>query len=451
MPRGFLGPVPDMGKRAVRRRGPGHIVLRPFCTMVDWLSVMLMGPWHSLTAKEGDVFAWDVPNVRPGLAVTRLSGVPDLWGARYYVTDSVGEKLITICCTPVDHKKFPPEFCTAQFANSTLASGEWRELLAALQYMGCEHMGVQKLDIAADGWEDSAAIGGGGDYIPVVQAALFGYGDYYGKAHWKTHHLGRAFNGFEFGSKAGNKFMRCYRKKREMKAKGLKPHVVEAWRAALNGADPMADPREVGRLEVSLKGRELRRYFAGESDADLLATLHEPATRVQVFASTTETVFDFRGHPTDGRARTAAPMHVWDWSLCTTNAPPNLPREQRARRVSPQRVRAGLHILFDLYYDTCDADVLRAAERLALGYGPEFLDYFRRNMRTWEKLRDALAIGTAKRPGTSDAFTLSFMERLRRGVIEDHTDNVRAFNDAAYTEASPAEDPDGSDCDGFVF
>jgi len=417
--------------------------------MVDWLSVMMMGPWHTLTGREGDVFAWDVPNVRPGLAVHRLGGVPNLWNTRFYVVDAVGEKLVTICCSPTDNKKFPPDFMTAQFSNATLPTGEWRELLAALQAMGCEHMGVQRVDIAADGWEGER-IGDGGDYIPVVQAALCGYGDYYGRAHWKTHHLAKSFNGFEFGSKAGNKFLRCYRKKREMKAKGLKPHIVAAWRAALNGADPMADPREVGRLEIQMKGKELRRYFAGESDADLLAKLHDPHTRVEVFASTTRTVFDFRGHPTDGRARTAQPMHVWDWSQCTTNAPENLPREQRVRRLSPQRAKAGLHILYDLYLDTADPDVLKAAERVAISYGPEFLDHLRNRSTQWEKLRDALTLGTRSRAGASDAFTLSFMERIRKGVMEGERDALDDFRGGGLPVTDAVID-DGTDCDGFVF
>lgn len=431
-------------------RNRGHIVLRPFVTMVDWLSVMMMGPWHTLTGKSGDVFKWDVPNVRPGLSVHRLDGVPNLWNTRFYVSDAVGEKLATVCCSPVDPKKFPPDFMTVQFANSTLATGEWRELMRGFREMGCEHMGVQRVDIAADGWEDQG-IGGGGDYIPVVQAALCGFGDYYGRAHWKTHHLGRAFNGFEFGSKAGNKFLRCYRKKREMKAKGIKPHVIAAWRAALNGADPMADPREVGRLEIQLKGKELRRYFAGESDADLLAQLHDPHTRVQVFASTTRTVFDFRTHPTDGRARTARPMHVWDWSQCTTNAPANLSREQRVRRLSAQRVKSGLHVLYDIYLECRDPDILKAAERYALSAGQEFLDHMRRRALEWEKLHDALTIGTAKRPGATDVFTLSFMERLRRGVMEGEQDRLADFLDQGLPGVSDAVIDDGTDCDGFVF
>lgn len=441
-PDGFTGVLP-----AVRRTGlrtterPQCITLRPFCTMVDWLSVMMMGPWSTITTEIGDAFRWDVENVRPGLMVYRTYETPH-FAKVFYISDQVGTKLVTVLCQPKDHKKFPPEFMVAEFGNATLATGEWRELLSALEQMGCEHMGVKKCDIAADGWEGEL-IGDGGDFIPVVQASLAGWGNYYGKAHWKTHHLGRAFNGFEFGSRAGNKFMRCYRKKREMKDKGLKPHIVEAWRAALGGMDPMKDPREVGRLEVSLKGTELRRYFKGESDSRLLAELHDPLKRVELFQATTDTMFDFRTWPTDGRARSAKPMHRWDWGLCTTNAPAALARAQRSRCISPEIVKRSVHALYDMHLHSYDPRFLVDAEIAAAAGGPEIVTWFHGKMRQWDQLHEALTVGTRNRPGASDDFSLSFMRRLREGVREA-ADPLRDFHEAAAPvewEEMPAPPP----------
>lgn len=445
----FTGPHPGIEPR---QRFAGPLLLRPFCTMLDWLTVMMMGPWHTMTNRPNEPVPWRLPNLHPGIAWYRADMNVGDWRKVFYITDAVGEKLVTILADHADRKKYPQDFMTAQFANCTLANGYWRELFRALREMGCEHMGVQRIDIAADGWENIDNSEGGGEFIGVVMACLRGHGDYYGKAHWKTHHLRHEFNGFEFGSRRGNKFMRCYRKKREMKQVKHKPHIVEAWRAALNGYDPMEDPREVGRLEIVLKGKELRRYFKGESDFDALVSLHDPTTRASVFHATTRKVFDFRGLSTDGRARSASPLFAWDFSLCTTNPIETLIREQRARKLSPHRVKSALHFMYDLYLTTCDAEVLKVAERAALAAGSEFLDYMRTNERQWQALHHALTEGTARRPGAQDAFTDGYFRRLREGVVEGESDLVDKFNRGdGIEDARIIESDDDGDCDGFVF
>lgn len=446
--RGWVGPLPIGDRRPRIAPGTRHISLRPFCTMLDWLSVMMTGPWHCIHNGVDEWVRWDVPGARPGLC-WYLSGIETKDFRRvYYVTDQVGEKLATICCAPRDAKKFPPDFLTVQFANSTLPTGEWRDLLRNMLEMGCTYLGVQRVDIAADGWEDEG-LGGGGDFIPVVQAALAGHGEYFGKAHWQTDHLGRgakSFNGFRFGSRAGNKFMRCYRKKREMKAKGLKPHIVAAWREALNGADPMADPREVGRLEVQLRGKELRRYFPGERTAEGLAALHDPGARVAAFAGTTRTMFDFRTFPTDGRARSARPMHKWDWSLCTTNAPADLRREQRARKMSPHRVKVGIHALYDLYWATGEMELLAACERQAHAAGPEMVDWFHRCEKAWQQEQLAMR-------NSGDEFTRQYLANLVHCIRQGRTDSLTNFSQGAMPYAkdeNEEEEEEEADPDGIL-
>lgn len=435
MPAKYVGEAPPRPGIPLQRFEPGAITLRPFCTTIDWLSVMMCGPWHSITNPPGTLFAWDVPNVRPGLSVYCAGDInhPQFQSV-FYVVDRSGAKVVTISAHPRDLKKFPLDFCVVQFDNSTLPTGEWRELNVALREMGCEWMGVQRIDIAADGWEDPSTLNGGGDFVSVVHAAMAGWGQYYGKANWSTYHERREFMGFQFGSRAGNKYLRCYKKKREMKANRHKPHVVAAWRNALGGLDPMRDVREVGRLEVRMKGKELRRYYPGEMRAADVEALHDPALRVDVFVSTTGTLFDFRQWPRDGRARTAKPMHVWDWSLCTTNAPTVMPRAARTYALTEHTIKVALRAMAEAYLASADQDVLLIAERYARSAGSEWLDYFRRKLPDWERIHRTRALGCA------DAATRSFMQRLSGSVCADR-DPLKAWNEAAqavpYTECDP--------------
>lgn len=379
----------------------GRITLRPFTTMVDWLSVTCSGPFWAVRMPVGEWAPWEGLNMRPG-AMLKAMDPPREWGKRFYLMDAVGgDKLATILAAPENRQRHQPDYMVVQFANQTLATGEWREIAASLWAMGCTYIGVQRLDIAADGWMGEVIGGGteeadissgawsgerigqGGDYLAVVQAALAGYGRYYGKARWGTEHLGNQWNGFSFGTRAANKFLRCYRKKREMKSKGHKPHIAAAWSAALGGYDAMTDPREVGRLEVVLKGKELRRYYTGEGDFEKLAMLHDPVLRAGVFEGAVSTIFDFRTWPTDGRARSAQPMHEWDWSVACYAPPPKMTREKRRIGVGIERVKLALHYLHDLAYITADPEVMRIAERTAAAAGDGMVDYFRRKCQVW--------------------------------------------------------------------
>lgn len=419
--------------------------------MLDWLSITGKGPFWSINMPVGEWAAWEGVNMRPGAILVAMDGTSE-WGKRYYLTDSFGgEKLATILAAPINRKRHERDAIVVQFANCTLATGEWREIGASLWAMGCTYEGVQKLDIAADGFtgevvgahveEDISArnwqretLGGGGEYIAVVQAALAGYGRYYGKARWGTEHLGNQWNGFNFGTRGANKFLRCYRKKREMKAKGHKAHIAAAWCAALGGYDAMRDPREVGRLEVSVKGRELRRYYGGEDDFVKLAQLHDATLRAGVFDSLIGTMFDFRTYPIDGRARTARPMARWDWTAACLAAPPKFKRHQREHGVSPARVKMALHFVHDIAYYRADPELMKLAEDVARASGDGMLDYFRRKTPAWQEecarglLTQPVADGI-ERTGLRDGTERERFQRLmfrELGAIESNRRELNA-------------------------
>jgi hypothetical protein len=418
--------------------------------MIDWLTVELTGPWGSMNLEIDKPTRWHQDNVRPGLFLHLTAKKYGIWDRLIYITDAAGEKYATISARPTDRKRRDHDEALVQFANPVLATGEWRELLQGLEASGGRYTGVNRIDLAVDGWEDEHAIGGGGDYIKVVQAAMAGFGNYYGRAHWRTHHLGKVWNGFEFGNRGGDKFMRCYRKKREMKSKGHKPHIEAAWRAALGGYDVMKDRREVARMEVKLMGRELRRYYTGESTADGLYKLHDPTTRVGIFASCVNTLYDFRTHPTDGRARSARTMHRWNWSQVCGEAVDIAPRAQRARIISPHRLKTGLHYMFEVYLATAEEHWLLAAERSAAAAGPEFLDYFRRNAPVWEAEWRSKQVGTAKRGPSTDPFTISYMRRLGEQDITAPRDSLRDFLEGAepFITDARTDDQEGTEDPG---
>lgn len=456
----------------------GCITLRPFTTMVDWLSVTCSGPFWSVNMPVSEWAPWEGLNMRPG-AFLRSMDPPREWGKRFYLMDSVGgDKLATILSAPLDRKRHERDYMVVQFANQTLATGEWRDIAASLWSMGCTYRGVQRIDIAADGWmgellpggtEETDISGGawqceeighGGDYIAVVQAALAGYGRYYGKARWGTEHLGNQWNGFNFGTRAANKFLRCYRKKREMKSKGHKPHIAEAWSAALNGYDAMRDPREVGRLEVVLKGKELRRYYGGEGEFEKLAHVHDPVLRAGIFEGAVSTMFDFRTWPMDGRARTARPMSRWDWSLACGAPPPKVTRGKRRLGVGLERIKLALHYLHDLAYILADPELMAIAERTAAAAGDGMVDYFRRKLPVWAAecdrvtKTDIIADGIEQPRWNTETERLQYMRTLfvNLGSVEGarRDERLAAFF-STHGRIAEAVDPDAEEDDLYLF
>ncbi|MCX7901188.1 MAG: hypothetical protein N2483_02640, partial [Burkholderiaceae bacterium] len=133
--------------------------------MLDWLSVTATGPFWAVKMNPGEGADWQGMNMRPGARLVAQSPTSE-WGKRYYLLSAEGEKLATILAAPLDRMKHTQDAMVVQFANSTLPTGEYREIGASMWAMGCTFNDVQRIDIAADGWmNDDGTIGGGGDYI----------------------------------------------------------------------------------------------------------------------------------------------------------------------------------------------------------------------------------------------------------------------------------------------
>lgn len=377
------------------------VVLAPGMVSLDWLTLNLKAPTDTETALPWD-YLDPVPwyyDVDPGELAEYRTEPTVIRTAQFatvcYLCDMMGEKVATIWANPHNPMLHGADWIQVQFSNATLYSGEWVKLFRMFRAMGCEYTAISRVDIACDGIE-----GSGGDFPQVVQMSNEGTARYYGKCDWLTRTQRRTVIGAEFGSKRSNKFIRAYRKKREMKAKGVKQHIVDAWCEAF-GFDVWAAPVEVNRFEVSLKGKEVRRHFESEGSTDWVEALAHPLMRVDVFASMAPKMFDFRT-PAE-RSRDAVPVCRWDWSA-VSNSPDPLPREKRTLAMTEHTIKTGLRSMFHVATVTGDRSGLEACAKLAAA--SNMADWYDRKRSEW--LREFARIESAKDPRTLD-----ILRRLR--------------------------------------
>lgn len=383
------------------------LVLAPGMVSLDWLTLNLLAPetlgFASLPWEAPEPRRWDYElDPDPVNWLAYLTCASELRTAQFarvsYLTDMQGEKLVTVCSAPHNPKLHDARWIQVTFSNRTLYSGEWVNLFRMFRAIGCEYTSIGRVDVACDGIE-----GDGGEWPAVLQMAQRGEAKYYGKCEWLQRSERSRVIGGEFGSRASNKFVRAYRKKREMKSKGVKPHIVEAWCNAF-GFDPMnAEGCEVNRFEVALKGKEIRRYFEGESSAEWVLRLADVHQRVEVFASMAPGMFDFR-IPAE-RARDAVPVAVWDWSRVDAS-PVLAERDERALALTEHTIKTGLRSMFMLAHITGDPSGMAACEMYARAAGQSFVDWYERKRTEW--VREFQRIENAKDPRTLDV-----LQRLR--------------------------------------
>lgn len=395
------------------------VTLRPGLVALDWLTVNMDAPpapsrghpWEQV-----EPVYWDSEHAPTSDEWRRYIVVPTaIRTAQFsrvsYLVTMDGEKAATIWSTPHNTALYRASWVQVQFANWTLYTGEWVNLFRMFRAYGLDYTGIARVDICADGLE-----GAGGDFQDVVRRALFG-GDfsYYGKGKWMPDIFRRNVNGFVFGTRGSNKFVRCYRKKREMKAQGIKQHIVDAWLVAF-GLDAMADPREVNRFEVSLRGKEVRRYFADERSADWLEGLDKCHQRVDVFASVVPSFFDFR---TPAKyVRDTKPAALWDWSALL-HEPTRVERKERTIALTDHTIKTYLRAMYMVATVTNDAAGYRACEMLARSCGDAWVEWYNRAKYKWAK--DHVRMERAKDPRT-----LRILEAMRTDEAERAKDAERA-------------------------
>lgn len=418
--------------------------MSPFLVSLDWLTLNMDVPPH----RPGDPLPWEP--LEPRRWWREMNSERVYWTeptthrtAQFnrvtYVNDEQKRKVMTVWHQPHDCRLHSDSWIQVQFANHTFATGEWATLLRMLADHGCTLRGISRVDISCDGLE-----GDGGDFPQVIELQRNGNVRYYGKCDWLVRSSRGKVVGGEFGHRASNKFIRAYRKKREMKSKGIKEHIVKQWRDAL-GYDPMERPGEVNRFEVQLKGKEVRRYFPeerGPGALDFVLGLADVGHRVEVFNSMAVDMFDFRTRAT--RARDARPVSRWNWQRVVDVEPDKKYRAQRNIAVTDHTIKTGLRAMFHLATVTADLNVMELAKRQAVAAGPNYVDWFERKRIAWTKEYGRLI-------AAGDDRTLEFFRALQvepEGP-ELHTredwermEQWEEMNRAMGNRPPPAEDPD---------
>lgn len=371
--------------------------LAPFAVYLDWLTVGVHAPLALFPARPV-TWKWTeghADNRRlywcPGPPHIR----PRHFGKVAQLKDGAGVVLATLIGAPYSHEIHHPEAGQLQFANVTLYTSAdglplWLHLWELFQRTGVRYTGLSRVDIAFDGLADH-----GGDFQQVMERALLGgEGKYYGKGHWKPHFHRSKIGGFEMGTRSSNKYIRCYNKTIEIKAKGRsKPYIEQAWQMVL-GCDPIREGLTVNRLELQTKGKEVRRYFPEEQEHTpsgspvILERLAGQQYRAELAASMVSTVFDFRTHA--ARARNALPLARWDWSrvACELEL---AERDRKRLQLSERSVKTAVRVLYFRFLATGDPKVYAAALDLVHAVGPVLSGWFRSAQERWRIEAEVIA------------------------------------------------------------
>lgn len=371
---------------------PEPVRLVPFRIGLDWLTLSMRGPVSLLEIAHprpwrggrGQRYVWIPTNLRT-----------TVFDKVYHLATDRGEKLLTVSGGARSNATGqPPDWMHVQFANRTLYTGEFLELYGQLRAMGFVYLSVARMDIAADG-----LAGNGGDFMAPIQATWNGGYEYFGKAHWRPRFERKRVTGAELGTRASNKFLRCYDKTKELKqahAAAKRGYIQAAWAASL-GESPEGMGATVNRLELQVKGKEVRRYFPEERGKDFVETLGDHRQLVDMYASMVPKVFDFRYAAK--RARDAAPGIVWDFGAVTEGLDVR-DREPKSVEMSPHTVKVMVGKLFVLAYVTGDKSWRDKADELAHASG--LYDWMVDAMPRW--IAQARTMQTSGNAGTLDLF-----------------------------------------------
>lgn len=360
---------------------PRTTVLRPFASYIDWLTLNMRAPASLWATNKARPWRFD----RQHLDERALWLVPTEhstahFGRVFYLEDATGAKLVTFVAVPHSEAIHHPEDCQVQFENSTLYGGLWWSLYDMLRRAGFEYRGISRLDIAADG-----LAGHGGDYQSVLDRAIFtGEGRYYGKGKWQPTFFRRKVDQFLLGTNASDKRVKCYDKTRELKTRGgAKDYIADAWNARL-GFDPYRDGQRVNRLELRVKGKELRDYFPRERSGGILEDIRSADHRGDILKSMVPSLFDFRTHA--GRARDAVPLAVFDWSELTRTGNEAFERRKKTLALSAHSVKVTIRTLYMVHLKTGDADTLRECVKMAHGGGAYLHAWWEAARARWVKV-----------------------------------------------------------------
>lgn len=404
-----------MAEQGLPGSAPRHR-LAPFAVNLDWLTLNMRGPFRLARVETAE--RWRSPEF-PGEPMQwrgSLWLVPtDIRTSQFarvlYLCDEDGDKLLTLYCDPHTDKMFPRDAYQVQFHNRLLYDGSWKLYLDQLYQMGFTYQGVSRIDIAADGLRSEC------NFLAPMESALFGTERYYGRSLWKPTVKGRKVRNAELGTRASNKFLRCYDKTDEMNDPARdKPHIREAWRRSL-GTDPRTLSDAVIRLEIQTKNTEVTRYYPHCKDPKWLPQMTSAHFRAETFASMVTSgypaLFDFRTpHAESERARDAVSVLDWDWTRITDCEVEARERSKRTIALPVNTIKSTCRTMYLLYMATADTTYLQQVRNMV--EAAELQKWFPKAETRWRREAALLSGEERTRDGrTAEPGTRELFDRLR--------------------------------------
>lgn len=306
-------------------------LLQPLVLPVDWLTVNIRIPHVDTRLGAPTPFVGNKGRFN-GLTYEKVGGPTRVWNRIDNLYDYHGQLMAEVHSGPRSEMLFDANEVQVKADNRTFYDGRWNGVFGCLlDGEGWSYQAISQLDIAADG-------------VGFLEPFTRYVHDEIETSCRAKLRFGKPQNGkvdeLILGSRKGGKYARCYYKREELAVSG-KTYIDEYWRA--NGIAPEV---RVDRLEVSMKGTEIRRYFGGdnadewgevvgdinERSQEFLSALAEPHKRAVMYHSAMRKMIAWRERESsDGRSRSKRSLVDWDFSFVTDR---EVVPVQRAPRVS---------------------------------------------------------------------------------------------------------------------
>lgn len=302
--------------------------LAPHAVPLDWLTCTFAVPMSGLRPFNGDQV--ELPG---DLTLHRHYGRTKVFNRIDELKMSNGRRVGIVASDPHSNVSFRPEHVQLKLDNGALYDQAWVDLLTELvECQGWEPFRVDQLDIAADGY----------DMMQPFHAYRDGRVIYGGRAELVLRDANNALKAAEIGNRGGNKFARCYNKSRELKIT-RKAYVRSYWRKL-----GLPDLDTVQRLEVSVKGRELRRYVPQErtDTYTFLQSLTDPHRRAELYQSMMWTLVRFKARDGATRRSRSEDAVRWTWDHLVPDPVLTYAREPRPVDIGEVALKTTCRILF---------------------------------------------------------------------------------------------------------
>ena len=361
---------------------PEGYVLRPFALPIDWLDLTMDIPGRSRQERPwGNAESIEVDG---RFVLVRQPGRSRVFDRIDALVDQRTDRVLGLVRScPHNTAIMPANRVQLKVANDSLYNYTWADTTNHLQdVLGWAYVGISKIDLAADGH---------GFLAPFADAAR-GDVSYGGRADFVVRFSNGAVKAAELGTRAGNKFARIYGKSKELQLSGKK-YIADYWNS--QGCE---DVSNVDRCEISVKGREVRRYYPAERTREFLDGLTDPKYRAQVFASVANTFVRFRTGECGDRSRDREDLLSWDFSKVAGQRDVNTnPRAQRVEDFGLNLLKSHIRLSFMIHVATGSPRYLSTAQEVA--EAAHLAPWMRSRAPVWKRAAEKL-VATGVRAAT---------------------------------------------------